>query len=216
MSDMWYLETVDFVRPVQAVIPGAQGRVFAVLAETTAELNVRTIARLSGVSVAQASRVLPSLVDLGLVERREVPPSVLFRFVPEHVAARAVTALSRARDNVLEELGRAAAALDHRPDSVIAFGSFARGEADVHSDIDVVMVRPVRIEEDDEHWRAAVAAWRMQAQRLTGNGIELVEISRRDVARLLRSRKPMWVDFRRDGIVVYGSTIEAMSDRRSA
>jgi hypothetical protein len=43
---------VDFAAPVQALIPGAQGRILAVLAETTAELNLRTIARLSGVSLA--------------------------------------------------------------------------------------------------------------------------------------------------------------------
>ena len=43
---------MDFVRPVQAVIPGAPGRILAVLAETTAELNLRTIARLASVSNA--------------------------------------------------------------------------------------------------------------------------------------------------------------------
>ena len=64
---------MDFVHPVQAFIPGAQGRILAVLAETTAELNLRTIARLSGVSLAQSSRVMPVLVDLGVVERREAP-----------------------------------------------------------------------------------------------------------------------------------------------
>ncbi|MCA1846871.1 MAG: helix-turn-helix domain-containing protein, partial [Actinobacteria bacterium] len=37
------------------------------LAETTAELNLRTIARLSGVSLAQASRVMPGLVQLGII-----------------------------------------------------------------------------------------------------------------------------------------------------
>jgi len=65
---------VDFVHPVQAVIPGAEGRVLAVLAQTTAPLNLSTLARLAGVSVAQASRVMPGLVDLGLVERGEIPP----------------------------------------------------------------------------------------------------------------------------------------------
>ncbi|MEI2700729.1 MAG: helix-turn-helix domain-containing protein [Microthrixaceae bacterium] len=44
-------------------MPGAQGRVLAVLAETTAELNLRTIAQLAGVSQAQTSRLLPDLVD---------------------------------------------------------------------------------------------------------------------------------------------------------
>jgi hypothetical protein len=54
---------VDFIRPIEAIVPGAQGRVLAVLVETTAELNLRTIARLAGVSQAQTSRVLPELVD---------------------------------------------------------------------------------------------------------------------------------------------------------
>jgi DNA-binding IclR family transcriptional regulator len=55
---------------VQAVIPGAQGRILAVLTGTSAELNLRSIARLSGVSLAHASRVMPLLLELGVVERR--------------------------------------------------------------------------------------------------------------------------------------------------
>src|SRR5204863_8521517 len=106
---------VDFTHPVEALIPGAQGRILAVLAETTAELNLRTIARLSGVSPAQASRVLPWLVQLGLVERREAPPSALFRFVPENIAAAAVAALTRARQTALDSLGRMAGELTTLP-----------------------------------------------------------------------------------------------------
>ncbi len=110
---------MDFVRPIQAVIPGVQGRVLAVLAETTADLNLRTIARLSDVSLAQASRVLPSLVELGLVDRREVPPSSLFRLVREHVAAVTLLALARTRDAVIEEMGSAAVELHgHRSPSL--------------------------------------------------------------------------------------------------
>ena len=98
---------MDFVQPIAAVIPGAQGRVLAALAETTAELNLRTLARLSGVSVAQASRVLPGLVELGLVERREVPPSSQFRLVRTHIAARAVLELAaRARDGAHRDRAR--------------------------------------------------------------------------------------------------------------
>src|SRR3954469_9825051 len=119
---------MDFVHPVEAVIPGVQGRVLAVLVDTTAELSLRTLARLSGVSVAQASRVLPGLVSLGLVERRDVPPSALFRVVQDHVAVRAVLGLSRARDVILEEIGRTAAKLPGPPVSVIVFGSLARGD----------------------------------------------------------------------------------------
>ncbi len=54
------------------MIPGTQGRVLDVLTRTTAELNLKTVARLAGVSAAQASRVLPRLVAPGVMERRDV------------------------------------------------------------------------------------------------------------------------------------------------
>ncbi len=207
---------MDFVRPVQAVIPGAHGRILAVLAETSTELNLRTIARLSGVSLAHASRVLPTLVELGIVDRREAPPSALFRFVPDNVAARAVTALARARQTVLEELGRTAAEVNPQPTSVIVFGSFARSEADSASDLDVVVVRAKDVDESDDAWRTAVDHWSDRARRLTGNSVELVEVSEFEIGPSLRSRKPLWLDVQRDGLVIFGAAVEELKGTRSA
>ncbi len=201
------LGSVDFMRPVQAIIPGAQGRILAVLAETTAELNLRSIARLSGVSLAHASRVMPMLVELGVAERREAPPSALFRFVPENVASRAIAALTRTRQTVLDELGACARQLNPAPVSVIVFGSFARGEADPESDIDIVVVRPRSVAEDDDAWRRGLDEWRLKAGRLAGNRVELLEVSEADAARSLRGRKPLWVDIQRDGVVVFGAAM---------
>ena len=135
---------MDFVHPVEAVIPGVQGRVLAVLVDTTAELSLRTLARLGGASVAQASRVLPGLVKLGLVERREVPPSSQFRLVRSNVGARAVIDLARSRNMVLATIRAGAAALPISPASVIVFGSFASGAAGRESDVDAVSSAQVR------------------------------------------------------------------------
>jgi hypothetical protein len=121
------VDVMDFVHPVEAVIPGVQGRVLAVLAETTAELNLSTLARLGGVSVAQASRVMPGLVELGLVERRETPPSSQFRLIRRNIAARAIIDLARSRDVALSLIGAAANALPVSPISIIVFGSFSPG-----------------------------------------------------------------------------------------
>ncbi len=207
---------MDFGRPVEAVIPGAQGRILAVLAETTAELNLRTIARLSGVSVAQVSRSLPALVELGMVERREVPPSALFRLLEEHVASQAVLALARARQTVLEKLGQAALELSTPPISLILFGSFARGEAGPDSDLDLVVVRPASVGEDDDEWTSGIERWRQSARRLTGNPVEVVDVGERDASRLLRSRKPLWAGVARDGIVLAGRSLEELRGRRIA
>jgi predicted nucleotidyltransferase len=206
---------VDFKRPVQAVVPGSQGRILAVLAETTGELSLRTIARLAGVSPAQASRILPQLVRLGIAERREVPPTALFRFVHENVASRFVLGLSRSRDYVLGELGRRAETLAVRPLSVVVFGSLARGEADEGSDIDVLIVRPEGID-DDDNWSASVEQWRRSARLLTGNRVELLEADASEVGRLLRSQKPLWKDIVQEGVVVFGTGLDQLKALRRA
>ncbi len=203
---------MDFVRPIEAVIPGVQGRVLAVLAETTAELNLRTIARLSSVSHAQVSRVLPGLVDLGLLERREAPPSSLFRLVPEHVAAGLLVSLARARDGVIKEMGRVAAALPVVPTSVIVFGSFARGEADLESDIDAVFVRPPGVDESDEAWADSIEHWRPHIRRISGNPVEVLEVGSDEIGARLRSRQPVWRDIRREGIVVHGQALDELAE----
>lgn len=196
-------------------MPGAQGRVLAVLAETTAELNLRTIAKLAGVSIAQASRVLPGLVELGVVERREVPPSSLFRLVPEHVASRAVLALAHSTDTVLDEIGRLAGALPRPPASVIVFGSFAGGEAGRDSDVDLVVVRPTEIDENDDAWAESLEAWRRGIARLTGNPVEVLEVSAEEASAKVAGRSQLWSDIRRDGRVVHGLDLNELRAVRS-
>ena len=142
---------MDFVRPVEAVIPGTQGRVLAVLAETTAELNLRTVARLASVSPAQASRVLPGLVELGLVDRRE---------------------------------------------------------ADRHSDVDAVIVRPDDIDAEDDAWTAGVELWSDAVRAITGNAVEIVEANQTEATKKLASKRSLWRDVARDGVVVHGTTLD--------
>lgn len=198
---------MDFVRPVEAIIPGVQGRVLSVLAETTADLNMRTIARLADVSLSQASRVLAPLVELGVVERHDVPPSSLFRLVRQHVAVGPLLALARGRDALIGEMGRLASGLPVVPLSAIVFGSFARGEADIESDIDTVLVRPAGVDESDELWSESVEQWRASVHRASGNRVEVLEVGSDEVAALLNSRRQVWRDIRRDGLVIQGLSL---------
>jgi predicted nucleotidyltransferase len=200
---------MDFRRPVEAVIPGSRGRVLAVLAATTAELNLRTIARLAGISVAQASRVLPDLVALGVVERREVPPSPMLRLVPEHVAARALAVLVDARGVVAAEMARRAAEMSPPPTSVVVFGSFARGDDDAASDIDVIVVRPSGREDDE--WAEQLDRWRREVGRVAGREVEVVDVGADEASSGLSSSRPLWRDVRRDGHVVFGQAVDELA-----
>jgi predicted nucleotidyltransferase len=203
---------MDFIRPLEAVVPGAQGRILSVLVETTAPLNLRTLARLAGVSPAQASRVMPGLVDLGIVERYEVPPSSQFLLVRSNVAAQAVIELSRSQETASERMGRAAEPMAVRPESVIVFGSFPRGEAAVDSDIDVVVVRPDAIDEDDEDWATALESWRDEARAITGNYVEVVEVSLSEARSKLRGVTEFWRNVRRDGVTVHGLSLDQIAE----
>ncbi len=202
------LGRMDFQHPVQAVIPGAQGRILSVLLETPAELSLRTIARLASVSSSQASRVLPRMVSLGLVERRDVPPSTLYQLVRDHVAARPLQCLARGRDRVLDQLRQWAASLTPAPVSMVVFGSFARGEAGADSDVDVVVIRPHRVSDDDDSWAAALEQWQRRVERLTGNPVNIVEIGQSEVGALLRSGRPLWAEVLRDGLVLTGRPLD--------
>jgi predicted nucleotidyltransferase len=202
---------MELTRPIEAIVPGAQGRVLAVLTETTAELNLRTIARLAGVSPAQASRLLPDLVALGVVERREVPPSSLFRLVRDHVASRFLLGLADSHRVVLDEMGRLASDLPHPPTSVIVFGSFARREADVDSDLDVLVVRPNDIAAEDDAWFEALENWRQAVERLTGNRVEIVEVGQEEAGHNLAEGRQLWADIARDGQVVHGRSLAELN-----
>ena len=207
---------MDFVHPVSAVIPGAQGQVLAVLAETSAELNLRTVARLAGVSASQASRVIPGLVELGLVERREVPPSSLFRLNRHNEAARVVVELARLRDNVLERIGTAAGNLPQPPASIIIFGSFGRREADRTSDIDVVVVRPDEVDPDDDAWTEGMDRWRENAGAIAGNGIEVIEVGLTAAVEKLSDGGHVWEEIARDGVAVFGASLDELRDMADA
>jgi predicted nucleotidyltransferase len=202
------MDIVDFLHPVEAVIPGAQGKLLAVFAETTAGLSVRTAARLSGVSLAQTSRILPELSRLGILDRTEVPPSIVYRLVEENVASRTLRSLARSRDHVLSELGELAKLMVVPPVSIIVFGSFARGEAGPESDVDIVIVQGC-VDASSEG-SEGLDEWCRMARRLTGNEVEIMEVDEIDVSSHLRSRRPLWQGIRRDGIVVFGKTLEEL------
>lgn len=199
---------MDYVRPVQALIPGVQGQILGVLAETTAQLNLTTIARLARVSPAQASRVLPELVHLGLVERMEAPPSALFRLVDENLVGRLVRSMTDLRYLALRTVGDCSALQKPRPERVIVFGSFARGEADADSDLDVVIVRPAAINDSDSAWAASMVTLNQDLTRALGNPVNILEVGAHDFDRRLKSRSELWRSIRSEGLVVYGDAPE--------
>jgi DNA-binding MarR family transcriptional regulator len=201
---------MDYRRPVEVLIPNAQGRILGVLARTSQELTLTTLADLSGVSLAHVARIVPQLVRLGVVERREVPPAVLVRLLPESLAARVILALADLRDTLLDELGESARKIDPSPANITLFGSFSRGDDDAMSDIDVLVVRPSAIREEDPAWSESIARWEHYARGISGNPVNRIEVEEGDVAKLMRSGRSLWRAIRREGMTLAGRSLREL------
>lgn len=200
---------MDYRRPVEALIPGVQGRVLGVLSRTSTELTMRTVAQLAGVSAQQASVVIGRLVELGVVERRDVPPASLVRLVADNLAARAVASVADLRSAAFERLSALAADITPPPASLVVFGSFARGEAGPGSDVDVLAVRPPELTYGaDGEWVDSLGRWADQATRAIGNPVNLVEVEVAELPGLLSGPGPsVWHDAARDGVVIAGAPL---------
>jgi predicted nucleotidyltransferase len=199
---------MDYRQPVQALIPGVQGEVLAVLAATETELTMRTVAALAGVSVNRAVTVLNGLVDLGVVRRRDAGRSALVVLDRENEVGRLVTSLGSLQTRVADRLGKAARSIRPRPASLMLFGSLAAGTASADSDVDVLAVRPAGVEEDDGQWLESLGAWGDLATRIVGNPVNTVVVGEREVAGLLRGRRPLWKEIRETGIVLVGMSLD--------
>lgn len=214
MLPIRYPALVDYRKPVEALIPGAQGRILGVLARAGAPLNLRTLARLAGISPGQASRVLPRLVELGVVQRTEVPPSALFELPKQNFAAELVRDLVDAHGALLQEMRRTGAKLRPAAASMVLFGSAATGDARASSDIDVLIVRRADATDDDV-WTAAITRWVAHIREFSGNPVNVLEEEERDIPRLLRSRRSLWDSIRSQGVLLAGKPLDELA-RKSA
>jgi predicted nucleotidyltransferase len=154
------------------------------------------------------------LVELGVVKRTDIPPSALFELPSRSFAAQLVRELSDARHALLKEMQRTASRLKPAPASIVLFGSMASGNARADSDIDVLIVRP-KDAVDENAWTASLTRWASRLREFSGNPVNLVEEHEEDIPRLLRSRRALWEDIHREGILLAGKPLGKLG-RRSA
>jgi predicted nucleotidyltransferase len=130
----------------------------------------------------------------------------LYAFNREHLAAPAVELLAGSRLELERRLRAEIAAWKIAPTHVSIFGSAARGDGDTRSDIDVFVVRPAGVAEDDPGWRQELERLADHVHDWTGNRAAVSEVSAADVRRLRRARPPVVEELRRDAITLAGPT----------
>jgi predicted nucleotidyltransferase len=198
---------VDLSSPISSVIPSAHGPVLAALVRAGAPLSGRQIAALVGgrVSRSRVNSVLAELAASGLVLRRSHPPSVLYELNRRHVAAEHVAGLADLRTLLLTRIRDELETWAPPADAVWMFGSCARGEGSVDSDIDLLVIRPHSIDEDDGIWHSQLTRLAEDVQLWAGNACNILELSRSEMAEVVSTGQRLADELREDALPLAGA-----------
>ncbi|CAL8967707.1 hypothetical protein CELL_00066 [Cellulomonas sp. T2.31MG-18] len=198
---------MDVSNPIADVVPSAHGPVLVVLASTSTPLTGRAIADLTRPRVSQprVARILTDLAEAGLVDRVQAGSASLFTLNREHLAARAVEELATLRSLLWERISEHAAGWSHPPEAIIVYGSTARGDGGSASDVDLLVVRPATVDEDDANWQRNLTALGLAVPRWTGNPCEILDRSRADLRAMASAGERLLSEIRRDGRAIVGS-----------
>lgn len=197
--------------PPEALSPTLDVNVLTVLAGTTKPLTGREVARMvrrGGQSRVQ--EVLNRLAEHGLVLQEPGGRALLHTLNREHVGAPAVEALAAMRSEFLRRLREYFESWKVPAAHASMFGSAARGDGDTSSDIDLFVVRPADVADDDEPWAGQIAELNDRVRSWTGNHASVIEFSEAELPRLVEQKPPVLTDLQTDGIDLAGTPLRRL------
>jgi predicted nucleotidyltransferase len=201
---------MDISRPFASVSPGVESDVLVALARAKVPRTGRELARRSGRSPTGVQHALDRLVDEGLVHQTEAGRAFLYSFNRDHLLAPAVKVMAEARGELINRLRDLIGAWKVPTFHASLFGSFARGEGNAASDIDLLVVRPKDIDLEDERWRAQIDELVGSVSDWTGNHAGISEVSEADLPRLRKERPPVVEAVTAQAIDLAGTPVRKM------
>lgn len=197
--------SVNLDQPLQVVTSTVDGDVLAALALADAAFTGRGLHRVVGRHSADGvRRAVERLAQQGIVDVVVAGPSKLYSLNREHMAAPHVVALAKLREEFLERLRQRLASWTIKASYAALFGSAARAHMRADSDVDVFIVRPSAIAEDDATWVAQLDELARDGSRWTGNDVRVLEMSEADVRLSSMGNDEVLQDIRRHGIRLAG------------
>ena len=196
---------MDVARPYAVFSSPLDIEVLLVLRRTTRPLTGREVARLaSRGSEAGIRKALGRLAAQGIIGVQEAGRALLYTLNRDHLAVPALEVLANLHAELAHRLISEIASWTVQPDHVSLFGSTARADGDVTSDIDVFVVRPDGVAEDDPVWREQIGRLREDVLRWTGNQLATAEVGAQELARLRREQPPILEELRSDALTLVG------------
>jgi len=197
---------MNLSRPLSVVTPTVDGDVLAALASVETSFSGRELHRIIGRhSQSGVNRVLNRLVREGIVSRIRVGSARSYSLNREHLQAEAIILLARARERLIERLSDHIAEWEDAPYFAAMYGSSVGGGHGDESDVDLIVVRPETLDEDDEPWSTQLTELRSAVGRWTGNDCDLIEYSMEEVEEAFADRDPFIVGIGSRMVLLHGS-----------
>jgi predicted nucleotidyltransferase len=152
---------------------------------------------------------LNRLVKQGVVFATSVGNATVYAINDQHLIAPAVHALADVRSRFLRQLRELIATWSIAPEHASLFGSAARRDGTSESDIDLLIVRPGDID-DDELWREQLDELATRVRAWTGNNVQISDLAGSEV-KALRARRPAIVgELEQDAVDLAGVTVRQL------
>jgi len=120
------------------------------------------------------------------------------------------------RVRLLELLREGVADLDPLPVHVSIFGSFARGEGNADSDIDLLLVTATDEGRHEEQWVSRLRRFEDQVFAATGNRLEPLVLSAEAMGKAIRAGEPIVESLVADSVVLFGPTFGQLVKQEAA
>ncbi len=210
---------MDLNRPLRVVTPTLDADVLSVLSGADDTFTGPQIHQIMGRHTEKSVRTsLQRLCEQGVVLKEQKGPLGLYRLNREHLAAPYILGLANLKSELLKKMTEAITHWEIKPVFAAVFGSAARGDMRPDSDIDIFVVRPDRVDVDDELWVSLHTELSESVTKWTGNDARVFELSEGEVAKGLVTKEQVLSDIREQSLRLLGdrSILQAVGKNQKA
>ena len=199
---------MDLSKPLAVVTPTLDAAVLQALAATTAWTSGAQVHRIADAgSPDGVRRVLSRLVVQGIVLADAHPHATLYLLNRDHVAAGPIIALTRVRTTIIERITAALGGWSPQPVHASLFGSFARGEGTMTSDIDVLVVISQAGSADLDARAAQIDRLATDILQWTGNRGHIMDPTPETLGAMVAGGDPLLASWRAEHINMMGTRL---------
>lgn len=196
---------MDLNRPLGVITPTIDAEVLSVLAGARATFTGLQVQQVMGSHTQKAVwSALQRLCKQGVVLKEQKGSAGIYSLNRDHLASPYILGLANIKNELLERMTKVITGWEIKPVFAAIFGSAARGEMHLDSDIDIFLVRPDKVYAGDDVWVSFQTALTDSVTKWTGNDARVFELSEREVSSGLAAEEQVLTDIRDQAIVLLG------------